>query len=49
MNDSGPPFASFDPGRSSYTREREMFEAELAKTRHLDPKQGLVASGTAVG
>ncbi|GAC92583.1 polyketide synthase [Pseudozyma hubeiensis SY62] len=34
--------------RATSAEQRELFEAELAKTRHLDPKQGLSASGTAV-
>lgn len=34
--------------RASSIEQREMFEAELAKTRHLDSKSGLLASGTAV-
>ena len=34
--------------RATSAQQRELFEAELAKTRHLDPKQGLLASGTAV-
>ncbi|PWY98626.1 FabD/lysophospholipase-like protein [Testicularia cyperi] len=39
----------FVPGeRAESAEQRELFEAELAKSRHLDPKQGLWASGTAV-
>lgn len=34
--------------RAESAEQRELFEAELAKTRHLDPKHGLLASGTAV-
>lgn len=34
--------------RATSAEQREFFEAELAKTRLLDPKQGLSASGTAV-
>uniref|UniRef100_V5ERZ1 [acyl-carrier-protein] S-malonyltransferase n=2 Tax=Kalmanozyma brasiliensis (strain GHG001) TaxID=1365824 RepID=V5ERZ1_KALBG len=34
--------------RATSSQQRELFEAELAKTRHLDSKQGLLASGTAV-
>ncbi|GAK63844.1 malonyl CoA-ACP transacylase [Moesziomyces antarcticus] len=34
--------------RAHSAEQRELFEAELAKTRSLDPKQGLSASGTAV-
>ncbi|SPO22189.1 related to Malonyl CoA-acyl carrier protein transacylase [Ustilago trichophora] len=34
--------------RAKSPEQRELFEAELAKTRHLDSKQGLLASGTAV-
>ncbi len=34
--------------RATSPEQRELFEAELAKTRHLDSKQGLLASGTAV-
>lgn len=34
--------------RATSAEQRERFEAELATTRHLDPKQGLLASGTAV-
>ncbi|CBQ72220.1 related to Malonyl CoA-acyl carrier protein transacylase [Sporisorium reilianum SRZ2] len=34
--------------RATSTEQRELFEAELAKTRPLDPRQGLLASGTAV-
>ncbi|SNX82879.1 related to Malonyl CoA-acyl carrier protein transacylase [Melanopsichium pennsylvanicum] len=34
--------------RAASPEQRELFEAELAKTRHLDTKQGLLASGTAV-
>ncbi|CDS82413.1 related to Malonyl CoA-acyl carrier protein transacylase [Sporisorium scitamineum] len=34
--------------RATGAEQRELFEAELAKTRHLDPRQGLLASGTAV-
>ncbi|KAJ1028392.1 hypothetical protein NDA16_001559 [Ustilago loliicola] len=34
--------------RAESAEQRQLFEAELAKTRHLDPKHGLLASGTAV-
>ena len=34
--------------RAESAEQRGLFEAELTKTRHLDPKHGLLASGTAV-
>ncbi|TKY87395.1 hypothetical protein EX895_004072 [Sporisorium graminicola] len=34
--------------RATSAEQRELFEAELAKTRQLDPRQGLSASGTAI-